>query len=82
MYVFGGYTDNRQISVVDGCKLRRLEINLQIPMADPLCSTYASGSTVMFCVTVEDNPIECWTFDGSTVAPVTNPDFQHDMGQG
>ena len=50
MYVFGGYTDNHQISILDGCQLRRLEMDLPIGMSDPLCTTYASGSAVMFCV--------------------------------
>ena len=52
MYVFGGFTDTRQISVVDGCRLRRLEIDLPVAMDDPLCTTYAEGSAVMtpfFC---------------------------------
>jgi len=78
--VFGGFTDNRQISVVDGCKLRRLEIDLPVAMDDPLCTTYAAGSAVMLCVTPRNNLIECFAFTGNNFHAVKNPFFDHDQG--
>ena len=81
MHVFGGFDDNYQISVVDGCKLRRLETDLPVAMQDPLCTTYADGTAVMFCVTMSLEPVDCFTFDGTNFAPVENPNFEHDQGQ-
>ena len=81
MHVFGGFTDNRQISVVDGCRLRRLEIDLPVAMDDPLCTTYAEGSAVMFCVTNFGGPLNCFGFNGTNFVPVSSTTFDHDQGQ-
>jgi len=78
-YVIGGYDDWRQISLVDGCQLTRLELDLPLLMDFPICSQFDGGNSAMFCGT-RYGLLDCWIFNGSEVAPVNSPEFNHADG--
>ena len=80
MYVIGGYDGlyqgSEQISVVDGCRLKRLDIDLPVRMDQPLCTSYNNGEYAMFCVT-SVGYVDCWKFNGTNAVAVSGPESKH-----